>query len=115
MNLRWVALSMLLLLAGCGDLPEPFLGNPGGAAMTLRQPPDPRLAIPTPPDALLSDDAARALAADLADRLQQGEVPAYAQKPAGTDWHLVISAQLNGSSVVPRYTVFSPQGNRRAP
>ena len=110
MNLRWVALSMLLLLAGCGDLPEPFLGNPGGAAMTLRQPPDPRLAIPTPPDALLSDDAARALAADLADRLQQGEVPAYAQKPAGTDWHLVISAQLNGGSVVPRYTVFNPQG-----
>lgn len=106
----WLALAALLLLSACGQFPEPYLGNPGGAAMTLRQPPDPRLAIPTPPDALLSDGAARALASDLATRLQQGEVPAYAKTPTGTDWRLVISAHTDGGSVVPRYTVFNPQG-----
>lgn len=110
MTRHWAALGALLLLSGCGDLPEPFLGNPGGAAMTLRQPPDPRLAIPTPPDALLSDGAARSLAADLAGRLQQGEVPAYAQPPSHTDWRLVISARTDGGNVVPQYTVFNPQG-----
>ncbi len=101
---------LVLALSSCGDLPEPFLGNPGRAAMKLRQPPDPRLAIPPPSTALLSDGAARQLATDLADRLQQGEVPAYAQKAAATDWKLAISAETHGAEVIPRYTVLNPQG-----
>jgi hypothetical protein len=101
---------LLLALAGCGDYPEPFLGNPGAAAMRLRQPPDPRLAIPTPGTALLSDGASRQLAVALARRLQEGEVPAYAQPAAPTDWRLLVSAQDRGPVVVPSYTVLNPQG-----
>jgi len=109
--LRWFALAgVVLTLSGCGDLPEPFLGNPGREAMKLRQPPDPRLAIPTPGTALLSDGAAKQFAVDLADRLQQGEVPAYAQKASATDWRLAISAETHGAEVIPRYTVLNPQG-----
>jgi hypothetical protein len=100
----------LLSLSGCGDLPEPFLGNPGREGMVLRQPPDPRLAIPSPGTALLSDGAAHTLADDLAARLQQGEVPAYAQPAEKTDWRLTITAKVDGTRVVPRYIVLNPQG-----
>ncbi len=102
--------STLLALSGCGDLPEPFLGNPGREGMVLRQPPDPRLAIPPPATALLSDGAAHMLADDLAARLQQGEVPAYAQPAERTDWRLAITAKVDGTRIVPRYTVLNPQG-----
>jgi hypothetical protein len=100
----------LLSLSGCGDLPEPFLGDPGREGMVLRQPPDPRLAIPPPATALLSDGAAHLLADDLATRLQQGEVPAYAQPAEKTDWRLAIKAKVDGTRVVPLYTVLNPQG-----
>jgi hypothetical protein len=102
--------SALLALSGCGDLPEPFLGNPGREGMVLRQPPDPRLAIPPPATALLSDGAAHMLADDLAAQLQQGEVPAYAQPAEKTDWRLAIRAKVDGTRVVPLYTVLNPQG-----
>jgi hypothetical protein len=100
----------LLSLSGCGDLPEPFLGDPGREGMVLRQPPDPRLAIPPPATALLSDGAAHLLADDLATRLRQGEVPAYAQPAEKTDWRLAIKAKVDGTRVVPLYTVLNPQG-----
>jgi len=78
--------------------------------MRLRQPPDPRLAIPTPGTALLSDGASRQLAVALAHRLQEAEVPAYAQPAAPTDWRLLVSAEDHGPNIVPTYTVLNPQG-----
>ncbi len=35
----------LASLAGCGDLPHPFPGNPGGIALRLAVPPPPRHAL----------------------------------------------------------------------
>lgn len=110
---RLLLLLLLATLSACGDYPEPFMGNPGATAMRLRQPPDPRLAIPTPGDALLSDAASRVFAAALASRLQAAEVPAYAEPPEATDWRLVISAQDRGQEVVPVYTVLNPQGQKQ--
>ena len=57
-----LSLLLLLLLASCGDLPEPFIGNPGatGAACSPSRRP-PRLAVPRPRDALLPDAASRRL------------------------------------------------------
>jgi hypothetical protein len=112
--MRWLLLLLLLAaLSACGDYPEPFMGNPGGAAMRLRQPPDPRLAIPTPGNALLSDAASRVFAAALASRLQAAQVPAYAEPPEATDWRLVITAQNRGQAVIPLYTVLNPQGQKQ--
>ena len=54
------ALLLLLLLAACGALPQPFFGNPGATGSRLAEPPPSRLAIPTPSQSLLSDEAAQA-------------------------------------------------------
>ena len=103
-------LALLLPLAGCGELPEPFLGNPGAAALRLRQPPEPRLAVPPPATALLSDGAAKTFAVTLARALRTQEVPAFALTPVATDWRLVVAATDRGPEVIPRYTVLNPQG-----
>ncbi|HVC61645.1 MAG TPA: hypothetical protein VND19_14935 [Acetobacteraceae bacterium] len=103
----------LLALVGCGDLPEPFLGNPGATGRILAQPPAPRLAVPPPGDALLPDEGSRTLATDLAAALQAQEVPAVAGKAGRTDWRLVATAAQRGATVVPVFTVLDPQGKER--
>src|SRR5581483_4357658 len=100
----------LLALSACGDLPEPFLGNPGATGRILAQPPTPRLAVPAPPDALLPDAGSAALAADLAKALQAQEVPAVAGKATHGDWRLIATAIQRGATVVPVFTVRDPQG-----
>jgi hypothetical protein len=103
----------LLALVGCGDLPEPFLGNPGATARILARPPTPRLVVPPPGDALLADAASQALAGDLAQSLQAQEVPAVAGKSDTPEWRLVATAAQRGASVVPEFTVLDPQGKDR--
>ena len=103
----------LLALAGCGDLPEPFLGNPGPVGRVLAQPPAPRLAVPPAGNALLSDAGSQALAGDLAHALQAQAVPAVAAEPGSSDWRLVATAALQGDAVVPTFTVVDPKGKSR--
>ncbi len=103
----------LLALVGCGDLPQPFLGNPGPNGRILAQPPAPRLAVPPPGNALLPDAASQALAADLAKALQAQEVPAVAGEAGHTEWRLVATAAQRGATVVPEFTVVDPQGKDR--
>ena len=57
-HLHYFCLLLPLLFAACGDLPEPFLGNPGENGRRLAQPPTPRLAVPPPANALLPSDGA---------------------------------------------------------
>jgi hypothetical protein len=103
----------LLALVGCGDLPEPFLGNPGATGRILAQPPTPRLVVPPPGNALLPDAGSQAMAADLAKALQAQEVPAVSGDPGRTDWRLVATASQVGATVVPEFTVLDPQGKDR--
>ena len=108
-----LCLLLPLLLVRCGDLPQPFLGNPGANGRVLAQPPTPRLLIPAPANALLPDAASQAFATKLADALQAQEVPAVATggQPAG--WRLVASATQRGDAVVPAFTVLNPQGKEQ--
>ncbi len=101
----------MLLLAACGDLPQPFRGNPGTAGRILAQPPTPRLAVPVPGQALLPDQAAGSFATALADALQNQEVPAVAGPAQQGDWRLAVDAGLHGATVVPVYTVLDPMGH----
>lgn len=114
---RWILAAACVLLplflTSCGDLPEPFLGNPGATARRLAQPPAPRLAVPTPGDMMLPDAASTTLASSLATSLQQAEVPAVAQPSSKTDWTLVGHAEQKGNVVVPTFTVRDPQGQEK--
>lgn len=108
-----LCLCLLLLcgLAACGELPEPFLGNPGGPlAQRLSHPAAPRLVVSPPANALLGDEASRNFAGDLAQALQARAVPAFAQPAQPTDWRLVATANARAATVVPTFTVFDPQG-----
>jgi hypothetical protein len=105
------ALFGLLLLAGCGGLPQPHRGNPGGAAPQLVIPLAVRLAMLPPEAALLPAREARRYAETLADTLQAGEVPALVtDAPAPLDWRLVITAETRGGTVVPRYAIANADG-----
>ena len=100
-----------LLLAGCGDLPQPFRGNPGAEALRLAAPPPARLAVATPTDSLLSDAAARDFASDLASDLQDNDIPAEAKHtPDPGDWRLMTRAENRGGHIVPIYAVLDPKG-----
>ena len=103
-------LGLALVLAGCGDLPQPFLGRPGSTALRLAQPPPSRLAIPLPIQSLLTDGAAQAWSTALADALVAQELPAGAHPVGRGDWSLVLSAELQNGAVVPTYTVMDPAG-----
>jgi hypothetical protein len=99
-----------LAVVSCGDLPRPFEGNPGATARRLSQPPPARLAVPAPQNALLSNDSGQALSAAVADALVEQSVPAVAGPAKPGDWRLLVTARLNGSMVVPSYTVQTPTG-----
>lgn len=103
----------LVALAACGDLPQPFRGNPGGQAGLLAAPPAYRLAIPRPAGALLTDRQADGFAEALSTALLANEVPASATDPLPLDWRLTVEARLDGTAVVPRYTLTDPDGQRQ--
>jgi hypothetical protein len=106
----YLSLLLALALAGCGTLPEPFYGNPGVEGARLAVPPAPVLMVPTPDTALLSDDAAKTYAQDLAAALANYDVPSIAGPAAKANWRLTTSAHLAGNNVIPAYVITGPDG-----
>ncbi|MCA3376769.1 MAG: hypothetical protein INF64_06535 [Roseomonas sp.] len=110
MKRRFLAGLALFALAACGDLPQPFRGNPGGMAGRLVVPPPFRLAVPPPEAAMLSATESEAFARAIAQALLKREVPAVADAPMPLDWRLAVDMRLEGNRVVPRYALFDPDG-----
>ena len=108
--LRGAALALILALPACGDLPQPFRGNPGGRAAALAAPPPYRLAVPKPTASLLTDGQAQGFAEALSAALLTAEVPASATDPLPLDWRLTVEATVQGNAVVPRYALVDPDG-----
>lgn len=108
-----LALAALLALPACGDLPQPFRGNPGGMAGALAAPPAYRLAVQPPAEALLSGEQARSFAAALSAALLSAEVPAAVTEPLPLDWRLSVRAELRDGAVVPRYVLTDPDGREQ--
>ncbi len=108
--LRGAALALILALPACGDLPQPYRGNPGGQAARLAAPPAYRLVVPRPTAALLSDAQAQGFAEALSAALLTAEVPASASEPLPLDWRLTVEATTQGNAVVPRYSLTDPDG-----
>jgi len=104
------ALLACLALSACGDLPEPFLGNPGATASRLAKPLSPLLAVPPGTDTMLPDAANQDLAVRIASALQATEVPALVRPPKTTDWRVVTRARRDGDVVKPLFSVQNPQG-----
>ena len=107
---RVAAFGLALLLAGCGDLPQPFRDRPGAVATRLSQPPPARLAIPLPAQSLLTDEAAQSWSHALADALVAQELPVTAAAARPGDWRLLLTAELQNGAVIPTYTVTDPHG-----
>ncbi len=103
------ALFLLLLLASCGDLPQPFLGNPGVVGARLAQPPPSRLGVATPAASLLPDAAAQTWADATAAALLEQEVPA-ARGRRNREWTVALAAEMRQGQVVPIYTIENPAG-----
>lgn len=110
MKRRFLAGLALFALAACGDLPQPFRGNPGGMAGRLVVPPPYRVAVPVPEAAMLTGTESEAFARAIAQALLKREVPAVAEDPLPLDWRLKVDARLEGNRVVPRYALFDPDG-----
>jgi hypothetical protein len=108
-----LALLLCLALSACGDLPEPFLGNPGATARRLAQPMTPLLAIPPGTDTLLPDAANLELAKQIAIELQATEVPAMVRTPDKADWRVITRAEHNGDTVTPLFSIQDPQGKEQ--
>ncbi len=104
----------LLVLASCGDLPQPFAENPGGDAPRLSVPPPSRLDVPVPLGALLAGREARIWTDALTVSLLQKEVPAVAQPVRRGDWHLEVTARQQGGEVLPTYRIVGPNGRVQA-
>ncbi|MGC9268750.1 hypothetical protein [Acidiphilium sp.] len=107
---RYIALLIPTLLAGCGTLPQPFLGRPGTEGALLSIPPPPVLIIPPPHDAMLGDNASRIYAHDLADALVARDVPSLAQPASKFDWLLVAQAHILGNQIIPSFSIVGPTG-----
>lgn len=116
MRRGWVVpFAVLALVAGCGDLPQPYRGRPGGQAGVLAIPMALRLAIAPPPGALLSDSGAQDLADSLATALQKLDVPAIAtDRPLPLDWRVEITAEQSGQSIRPRFRMIDADGKAQA-
>jgi hypothetical protein len=100
----------LLGLAACGDLPQPFRGQPGQVAARLARPPAYRIAIPPPAGALQTRAQAEAYAEALAEQLMAQEVPAVAGEPWPLDWVVEVSATRQPAGVVPHYRLRDGDG-----
>lgn len=101
----------VMLLTGCGDLSQPFRGRPGRNAAWLAIPLAVRLAVPSPPQALLGETESRRLAGAVTEGLQARDVPAVAlDTPLPLDWQLVITAENLGATVRPRFTLVNADG-----
>lgn len=109
-----LALASLLAFAGCGDLPRPFMGQPGANAQRLAQPPPARLAVVAIPDPnLLTEPAGLTYTDSLAAGLQALEVPAFAGPAQRGDWKLIARTEQRGAAVVPEFRVQDATGRER--
>jgi hypothetical protein len=110
---RLLVLGAPLAVSCCGDLPQPFAGNPGATAMRLARPPPPRLVIPPPGAALLPQPDAALWAQAMTTALVAEEIPAFATTPLPGDWQLQMTAAVQGDTVVPHFTVLDGFGKSR--
>jgi hypothetical protein len=109
--MKRLSLTLPLLLAACGTLPQPFYGNPGSPeAAKLAEPPAPVLMVPAPKAALLTDDAATQYANDVAASLAAHDVPSVAGPAVKNEWQLGISASVSGTTITPAYAIIGPDG-----
>lgn len=99
-----------MALAGCGDLPQPFRGQPGPLGARLARPPAYRIAVPAPSEAMLTSAESESYARFLTEALMAQDVPAVEGPGFPLDWRVVVSATRQGQQVMPRYALRDADG-----
>ena len=102
-----------LLLTACGNLPQPFAGNPGARAIQLATPPVARLAVLPPRYPGFDQAHAKVWAGDIVDALVAREMPALVGAPSAVDWSVLPSISRQGYMIVPRYELHDGTGKLR--
>ncbi len=108
--LRILALLLLACLSACGDLPQPFAGNPGANATRLVQPPPAQLFVDEPSADVLPPRAAGLYVTAMADALAAKDVPAISQNARKGDWRMALKTERQGNVIVPLFTIFDASG-----
>lgn len=104
-------LALLLLLAGCGQLPMPFERTPEGAAPeALVRPPPARIVVPPSTTLGLPETDARRFATLLAEALQAQDLPATAADVPKPDYRLLAASETEAGVVRLTYTLVDAAG-----
>jgi len=102
--MKRLSLALLLLLAACGEPPQPFRHDGINAAVS---PPGPRGVVVRPPDDSPSGDA---LAKAIVKRLTDQDIPASTRSAVSGSWVLVAETETTVAAKTLRWRLIVPEG-----
>lgn len=107
--MRRLLLALSLLVAACGDLPQPFRHEGVNAAVA---PPGPRVVLVRPPD---DGPSAAALAEAIVKRLAAMDIPASTSTSLSGGWVLAARTEKAGGSLTLSWHLTAPGEGEPAP
>lgn len=106
--MRLLSVLLVLLVAACGDLPQPFRHDGINAAVA---PPGPRGVVVRPPGDGPSDQA---LARAIIKRLMDQDIPASTRNAASGSWVLAAETETTIAAKTLRWRLIAPDGDAPA-
>lgn len=102
--MRLLSLLLLLLVAACGEMPQPFRHDGVNAAVA---PPGPRAVVVRPPG---DDPSAQSLARAIVKRLMDQDIPASTRSATSGSWVLAAETETAIATKILRWRLIAPDG-----